>query len=53
MLKLIKEMFPEVDVLLHPGHKLTIVPKGVSKWSGVLYFSGPFRGEKNGNRLDW
>ncbi len=39
MLKLIKEMFPEVDVLLHPGHKLTIVPKGVSKWSGVLYLA--------------
>lgn len=39
MLKLIKEMFPEVDALLHPGHKLTIVPKGVSKWSGVLYLA--------------
>ncbi|MBX9956891.1 HAD family phosphatase [Peribacillus simplex] len=39
MLKLIKKMFPEVDVLLHPGHKLTIVPKGVSKWSGVLYLA--------------
>lgn len=39
MLKLIKKMFPEVDVLLQPGHKLTIVPKGVSKWSGVLYLA--------------
>ncbi|PAL14535.1 Cof-type HAD-IIB family hydrolase [Peribacillus simplex] len=39
MLKLIKKMFPEVDVLLHPGHNLTIVPKGVSKWSGVLYLA--------------
>ncbi len=39
MLKLIKKMFPEVDVLLHSGHKLTIVPKGVSKWSGVLYLA--------------
>lgn len=39
MVKLIKEMFPEVDALLQPGHKLTIVPKGVSKWSGVLYLA--------------
>ncbi|MGE7183382.1 Cof-type HAD-IIB family hydrolase [Peribacillus sp. NPDC006672] len=39
MLKLIKEMFPEVDAILHPGNKLTIVPKGVSKWSGVLYLA--------------
>ncbi|MFE5427569.1 MULTISPECIES: Cof-type HAD-IIB family hydrolase [Bacillaceae] len=39
MLKLIKKMFPEVDVILHPGHKMTIVPKGVSKWSGVLYLA--------------
>lgn len=39
MLKLIKKMFPEVDVLLHSVHKLTIVPKGVSKWSGVLYLA--------------
>ncbi|MES1039607.1 MULTISPECIES: Cof-type HAD-IIB family hydrolase [Peribacillus] len=39
MLKLIKEMFPEVDAILYPGHKLTIVPKGVSKWSGVLYLA--------------
>ncbi|MDP9742473.1 UNVERIFIED_ORG: Cof subfamily protein (haloacid dehalogenase superfamily) [Bacillus sp. B2I3] len=39
MLKLIKEMFPEVDAVLHPGNKLTIVPKGVSKWSGVLYLA--------------
>lgn len=39
MLKLIKEMFPEVDAVLHPGQKLTIVPKGVSKWSGVLYLA--------------
>ncbi|MFE4811241.1 Cof-type HAD-IIB family hydrolase [Peribacillus simplex] len=39
MLKLIKKMFPEVDVILHPEHKMTIVPKGVSKWSGVLYLA--------------
>ncbi|MGG0410423.1 Cof-type HAD-IIB family hydrolase [Peribacillus simplex] len=39
ILKLIKEMFPEVDAILHPGHKMTIVPKGVSKWSGVLYLA--------------
>ncbi|KWW17007.1 haloacid dehalogenase [Peribacillus simplex] len=39
MLKLIKEMFPEVDAVLHPGQKMTIVPKGVSKWSGVLYLA--------------
>lgn len=39
MLKLIKKIFPEVDVILHPGHKMTIVPKGVSKWSGVLYLA--------------
>lgn len=39
MLKLMKKMFPEVDVILYPGHKMTIVPKGVSKWSGVLYLA--------------
>ncbi|WP_057912516.1 Cof-type HAD-IIB family hydrolase [Peribacillus muralis] len=39
MLKLIREMFPEVDVMLYPGHKMTIVPKGVSKWRGVLYLA--------------
>ncbi len=39
MLKLMKKMFPEVDAILHPGNKMTIVPKGVSKWSGVLYLA--------------
>ncbi|MFE0506971.1 Cof-type HAD-IIB family hydrolase [Peribacillus butanolivorans] len=43
MLKLIKDMFPEVDVILHPGYKLTVVPKGVSKWSGVLYLADHFK----------
>ena len=39
MQRLLKDMFPEVDVISHPLHKLTIVPKGVSKWSGVLYLA--------------
>ena len=39
MQKLVKDMFPEIEVFLHPGHRLTIVPKGVSKWSGVLYLA--------------
>ena len=37
--KLVKEMFPEVELLSHSDHRLSILPKGVSKWSGVLYLA--------------
>ena len=37
--KLVKEMFPEVELLSHSDHRLSILPRGVSKWSGVLYLA--------------
>jgi Cof subfamily protein (haloacid dehalogenase superfamily) len=39
MLALIHKMFTEVETICRPNQKLTIVSKGVSKWSGLLYLA--------------
>ena len=36
MAGLIREMFPEVSVIEKDRERLTIVPRGVSKWHGIL-----------------
>ncbi|RFU64440.1 HAD family phosphatase [Peribacillus saganii] len=37
--QLLTELYPEVTTIQLPNRKLTIVPRGVSKWSGVLYLA--------------
>lgn len=37
--RLIGELFPEVEVIDQPDQRLILVPKGVSKWSGLLYLT--------------
>ncbi|SFB95125.1 hypothetical protein SAMN05443252_101157 [Bacillus sp. OV322] len=39
IMKLIKELFPEVMLSGHNAQGLTILPKGVSKWNGILYLA--------------
>ncbi|WP_419883342.1 Cof-type HAD-IIB family hydrolase [Peribacillus sp. B-H-3] len=39
IMKLIRELFPEVMLSGHNDQGLTILPKGVSKWNGILYLA--------------
>lgn len=39
LLNLLKELFHEVEVIEKHYQKITIVPKGVSKWNGILYLA--------------
>ena len=39
MYRLIQTLFPEIEVIQQSEDRLTLVPKGVSKWSGLLYLA--------------
>ncbi|WP_110929677.1 Cof-type HAD-IIB family hydrolase [Bacillus massiliglaciei] len=39
MIGLLKELFPEVGIIQTGDLKLTLVPKGVAKWNGLLYLA--------------
>ena len=39
MYQLIQSLFPEIEVIQQSEDRLTLVPKGVSKWSGLLYLA--------------
>lgn len=39
MYLLIQNLFPEIEVIRQSKDQLTLVPKGVSKWNGLLYLA--------------
>lgn len=39
MYDLIQDLFPEVEAIKQSDDRLTLVPKGVSKWNGLLYLA--------------
>lgn len=39
MYRLIQNLFPEIEVIRQTDERLTLVPKGVSKWNGLLYLT--------------
>ncbi len=47
MYQLIQNLFPEIEVIRQSGDRLTLVPKGVSKWSGLLYLANHLQIKRN------
>ena len=47
MYQLIQQLFPEIEVIRQSEERLTLVPKGVSKWSGLLYLATYLRIKRN------
>lgn len=47
MYQLLQQLFPEIEVILQSEDRLTLVPKGVSKWNGLLYLATYLRIKRN------
>jgi Cof subfamily protein (haloacid dehalogenase superfamily) len=45
--RLLKNLFPEIEVIRQSEDRLTLVPKGISKWSGLLYLANHLRIKRN------
>lgn len=43
MFLLLQDLFPEIEVILRSEDQLTLVPKGISKWNGLLYLASYLR----------
>ena len=47
MYRLIRNLFPEIEVIRQSEERLTLVPKGVSKWNGLLYLANHLQIKRN------
>lgn len=47
MYQLLQKLFLEIEVIRQSEDRLTLVPKGVSKWNGLLYLAAYLRIKRN------